>query len=88
MARLVLADPDDDGGGHHVVWGVSRNTRRRVDLAPGLAIGFDPQDDAEAHAADVERRDPSSPPGLLGGGFADSGTTVLGEPHGGARGGG
>lgn len=84
MARLVLATLTTRATGHHVVWGVSRNTRRVVDLAPGLAIGFDPQDDAEAHASDAERRGPSSPPGLLGGGFADA-AYVLGEPHGGSR---
>ena len=53
-------------------------------LAPGLAIGFDPQDDAEAYAWGVEQRDPSSPPGVLGGGFATP-DYRLGEPHGGAR---
>jgi UDP-glucose 4-epimerase len=84
MTRLVLAALTTDAGGHHVVWGVSRNTRLRVDLAPGLAIGFDPQDDAEVYAAGVEQRDPSSPPGVLGGGFATP-DYVLGEPHGGAR---
>ena len=84
MARLVLATLTTRATGHHVVWGVSRNTRRVVDLAPGLAIGFDPQDDAEAHASDAERRGPSRPPGLLGGGFADA-AYVLGEPHGGSR---
>jgi len=83
MARLVLATLTTSAGGHHVVWGVSRNTRRRVDLAPGLAIGFDPQDDAEAYAAGVEQRDPSRPPGVLGGGFADT-AYLLGVPHGGA----
>lgn len=35
--------------GHHVVWGVSRNARRTVSLEAGLAIGFDPQDDADQH---------------------------------------
>ncbi len=31
----------------------------------------------------VEQRDPSRPPGVLGGGFADP-AYLLGEPHGGA----
>lgn len=84
MTRLVLAALTTERRGHHVVWGVSRNTRRRVDLAPGLAIGFDPQDDAEAYATEVERRDPSRPPGVLGGGFADA-AYLLGVPHGGTR---
>lgn len=87
MARLVLATLTTTATGHHVVWGVSRNTRRVVDLAPGLAIGFDPQDDAEQHAPAAEVLDPSGPRGMLGGGFADP-AYLLGEPHGGARGGG
>ncbi len=87
MARLVLATLTTTATGHHVVWGVSRNTRRLVDLAPGLAIGFDPQDDAEQHAPAAEVLDPSGPPGMLGGGFTDP-AYLLGEPHGGARGGG
>ena len=60
MTRLVLAALTTEARGHHVVWGVSRNTRRRVDLTPGLAIGFDPQDDAEIHA-DVDRAARSRP---------------------------
>ena len=83
MTRLVLATLTTQAGGHHVVWGVSRNTRRRVDLAPGLVIGFDPQDDAEIHAEAVERSDPASAPLLLGGAFADD-DYRLGEPHGGS----
>jgi uronate dehydrogenase len=82
MTRLVLATLTTQAGGHHVVWGVSRNTRRRVDLTPGLAIGFDPQDDAEIHADAIERRDPAGAPRLLGGAFADD-DYRLGEPHGG-----
>ena len=35
--------------GNHVVWGVSANSRRTVSLEPGRAIGYEPQDDAEAH---------------------------------------
>ena len=84
MARLVLATLTTDATGHHVVWGVSRNTRRSVDLRPGLAVGFDPQDDAEAYACGVPERDPSLPPKLLGGAFADPGYR-LGEPHGGTQ---
>ncbi len=82
MARLVLAALTTGAGGHHVVWGVSRNTRRCVDLAPGLAIGFDPQDDAEAYAADGGQGGPSPSSGMLGGGFAAP-EYRLGEPHGG-----
>ncbi len=83
MARLVEAVRTTDAGGHHVVWGVSANTRLRVDLAPGRAIGFEPLDDAELWAEQVQRRDASAAPEVLGGGFADP-AYRLGEPHGGA----
>jgi uronate dehydrogenase len=48
FARLVTAALTAPPG-HHVVWGVSANTRRTVSLEPGRAIGYEPQDDAEAH---------------------------------------
>ncbi|HET7800826.1 MAG TPA: NAD(P)-dependent oxidoreductase [Humibacillus xanthopallidus] len=82
MVRLVLATLTTGAGGHHVVWGVSRNTRSQVDLRPGLAIGFDPKDDAEVHAGRIERQGPAVSPRLLGGVFADD-DYRLGEPHGG-----
>ncbi|WP_404390087.1 NAD-dependent epimerase/dehydratase family protein [Humibacillus xanthopallidus] len=89
MTRLVLATLTTEAVGHHVVWGVSRNTRCRVDLRPGLVIGYDPQDDAEVHAefhaAGIETQDPAGSPGLLGGVFADD-AYLLGEPHGGSAG--
>ena len=85
MTRLVLAALTTDARGHHVVWGVSRNTRRRVDLTPGLVIGFDPRDDAEIHAEAVERSGSAGAPLLLGGAFADD-DYRLGEPHGGSAG--
>ena len=85
MTRLVIAALTTQAGGHHVVWGVSRNTRRRVDLTPGLVIGFDPRDDAEIHAEAVERPGSAGAPLLLGGAFADD-DYRLGEPHGGSTG--
>ena len=48
--RLILATLSTAPSGHHVVWGVSRNTRRVVSLAAGEAIGYHPEDDAEAFA--------------------------------------
>ena len=83
MARLVLATLTTRTGGHHIVWGVSRNTRSHVDLTRGLAIGFDPQDDAEIHAAEIETPGPVGSPRLLGGVFADD-AYLLGEPYGGS----
>ncbi|MGZ8738784.1 MAG: NAD-dependent epimerase/dehydratase family protein [Nocardioides sp.] len=40
--------------GYSVLYGISANTRAWWDLAPGRALGYDPQDDAEQFAADVE----------------------------------
>ena len=36
--------------GLHVLYGISANTRGWWDLGPGRALGYDPQDDAEAYA--------------------------------------
>ncbi|MGW5238606.1 NAD-dependent epimerase/dehydratase family protein [Monashia sp. NPDC004114] len=85
MTRLVLAALRTDAVGHHVVWGVSANTRRVVDLAPGRVIGYEPVDDAETYAAAVAAaaESPRSDTAhLLGGAFA-SDSYRLGEPHGG-----
>ncbi|WP_027863239.1 NAD(P)-dependent oxidoreductase [Marmoricola sp. URHB0036] len=40
--------------GFAVIYGISANTRGWWDLAPGRALGYDPQDDAETYAAEVE----------------------------------
>jgi uronate dehydrogenase len=40
--------------GFAVVYGISANTRGWWDLGPGRALGYDPQDDAEAFAPDIE----------------------------------
>jgi nucleoside-diphosphate-sugar epimerase len=85
MTRLVLAALRTDAVGHHVVWGVSANTRRVVDLAPGRVIGYEPVDDAETYAevvAAAAASRPSDTAHLLGGSFA-SDAYRLGEPHGG-----
>ncbi|MGO4597284.1 NAD-dependent epimerase/dehydratase family protein [Terrabacter sp. 2RAF25] len=82
MTKLVLATLTTEARGHHVVWGVSRNTRRRVDLSPGLAIGFDPQDDAEAYAVELEQASAERSSPFLGGGFTEP-AYRLGAPHGG-----
>jgi nucleoside-diphosphate-sugar epimerase len=84
FARLVeaaLAAPP----GSHVVWGVSANSRRTVSLEPGRSIGFEPQDDAEAHvdalAAELGLRSPDDIPPVgsdpVGGVFT---TIPLGVP--------
>jgi len=75
-ARLVEAALTTTATGHHVVWGVSRNTRRPVSLAAGEAIGYHPVDDAEAYADEVDEP-PVGGSTPIGGGFVDH---PLGEP--------
>ncbi len=63
--RLITAAATFELPGHHIVWGVSKNTRCPVSLERGHRIGFFPEDDAEAWADQVE---------------ADAGFDVLGGP--------
>ena len=51
-----------------IVWGVSANTRRSWSLAAGRALGYEPHDDAEVYAADIDARAPDSD-SLVGGEF-------------------
>ncbi len=51
MVDACLTAPDP---GFAVLYGISANTRAWWDLEPGRALGFDPQDDAEDHAARIE----------------------------------
>ena len=50
MVRLIDATLALDRSGAWTVWAVSANARRWVDLAPGQAIGYVPQDNSEAFA--------------------------------------
>jgi uronate dehydrogenase len=52
MARLIEAALTAPAG-NSVVWGVSANARRTVDLEPGRAIGYEPQDDADEHLPEL-----------------------------------
>jgi uronate dehydrogenase len=54
--RLVAAALAAPAPGYTVVYGVSANTRRWWDLAPGRAIGYEPQDDAEVFAGQIAAR--------------------------------
>lgn len=45
--------------GFAILYGVSANTRGWWDLAPGRALGYEPQDDAEVFAGEIEA-DPES----------------------------
>lgn len=72
--RLVEAALNDLGTpGHHVLWGVSANARGWADLSAGRKIGFDPLDDAEAFASELDAADVGDThDGLLGGFWASS----------------
>jgi len=48
--RMVEAALTAPAPGFHVLYGISRNTRAWWDLEPGRALGYHPQDDAEAWA--------------------------------------
>jgi uronate dehydrogenase len=52
------------------MYGVSRNTRRWWDLAAGQALGFEPHDDAERYAAELETGIPADPSAVQGGAYA------------------
>jgi uronate dehydrogenase len=54
--RMVDAALTAPAPGFAVVYGISHNTRRWWDLAPGRALGYDPLDDAEGWAERIEPR--------------------------------
>jgi uronate dehydrogenase len=71
-ARLVDACLRAPELTYALVWGVSCNSRQVLSADAGRALGYEPQDDAEAFADQVaDTRDPSA--ALLGGGFTSVG---------------
>ncbi|MBC2933781.1 NAD(P)-dependent oxidoreductase [Nocardioides sp. zg-1228] len=52
--RMVEAALTTPAPGYAVLYGISANTRAWWDLEPGRRLGYEPQDDAEAHAGRVE----------------------------------
>jgi uronate dehydrogenase len=66
LTRLVSACLASPELGFAIVYGASANTRGWWDLEPGRTLGYEPQDDAEAFAADVE---PGPPDEFQGGTF-------------------
>ncbi|MFE9425617.1 NAD-dependent epimerase/dehydratase family protein [Kitasatospora sp. NPDC006697] len=77
-ARLVDAALSGPVSGHTVVYGISANTRAWWDLSSARALGYRPQDDAEAFAAgllaelgELSADDPEFR--YLGGSFTQSG---------------
>ncbi len=71
--RLVDAALRGPVDGPVIAYGVSANTRGWWDLSSARALGYDPQDDAEVYADEVEPYD--GPEGVLGHGF------VALDPH-------
>ena len=72
-ARLVDACLRSPALRFAIVWGVSANTRRTWSLAAGEALGYEPQDDAETYAAEIEDSRPHPSDAFVGGGFTDEG---------------
>lgn len=54
--RMVDAALTAPAPGYAVLYGISANTRAWWDLAPGRALGYQPEDDAEAFARSIEAR--------------------------------
>lgn len=54
--RMVEAALTAPAPGWAVLYGISANTRAWWDLEPGRRLGYEPHDDAEAWAADIEPR--------------------------------
>jgi uronate dehydrogenase len=68
--RMVDAALTAPAPGFAVVYGISANSRGWWDLEPGRALGYRPEDDAEAHAADVpDRPEDEVEAGHVGGPF-------------------
>jgi uronate dehydrogenase len=75
LVRAALATP---APGFRIVWGVSNNTRGWWSLAEGRAIGYVPQDDAEAFAAQILASG-SADADRLGGPYAAPGFDAAGR---------
>jgi uronate dehydrogenase len=66
-ACLRAADLD-----YAIVWGISANTRRMWSLDAGRALGYEPREDAELYADEVDAT-PHASDAFLGGGFTSEG---------------
>lgn len=72
-ARLVDATLRAPDLGYALVWGISANTRRTWSLDAGRAIGYEPRDDAERYAGELDDDTPHPSDALVGGGFTSPG---------------
>ncbi|MFC4584587.1 NAD-dependent epimerase/dehydratase family protein [Sphaerisporangium corydalis] len=68
MVRLTHACLTSPDLTYAAVWGVSANTRSWWDPAAGLALGYEPRDDAEAYAEGMPELDPADPEYAYAGG--------------------
>jgi uronate dehydrogenase len=76
LVRLVEASLSCPSPGFRIIWGVSANTRGWWSLAEGRAIGYEPCDDAEDHAAQLPAPDG---PERIGGPFTAPGFDAAGR---------
>jgi uronate dehydrogenase len=68
--RMVDAALTAPAPGYAVVYGISANSRAWWDLEPGRALGYHPEDDAEAYAAEIpDRPEDDVEAGHVGGPF-------------------
>jgi uronate dehydrogenase len=65
MVRLVVTALEADEVRFEVFYGVSRNTRSFWNNRRAYALGYEPEDDAEAWAAELIAADPPEPGGAL-----------------------
>ena len=69
--RMLDAALTTPSPGFAVLYGISNNTRAWWDLEPGRRLGYEPQDDAEAWAAELaERHEDGAEAARVGGPFA------------------
>jgi uronate dehydrogenase len=71
--RLVDAALRAPDLGFTIAWGISNNTRRTWSLAAARAFGYDPQDDAEDYAGEIEDAEPHPSDAYVGGGYTSEG---------------
>jgi uronate dehydrogenase len=72
-ARLVDAALRSTSLEYAIVWGISANTRRTWSLDAGRALGYEPQDDAEDHLAEIPDAPPHPSDVYIGGGYTSEG---------------
>ena len=72
-ARLVAACLRAPELTYALIWGVSDNRRRTWSLDEARALGYEPQDDAEAWAAGMPDDAAAPSDRLIGGGFTSAG---------------